>query len=54
MATLIAWADSGAGRMPSVRANWTPASKLARWWTAHGLDEALLLEQADTSGDMPW
>ena len=34
IATRIAWFDSGAGRMPSVRANWTPAAKLAFWWTA--------------------
>ena len=31
---LMAWSGSGAGRMPSARANWTPASKVATWWTA--------------------
>ena len=34
MATLMAWVGSGAGRMPSARANRTPASKVAVWWTA--------------------
>ena len=29
----MAWVGSGAGRMPSARANWTPASNVARWWT---------------------
>ena len=31
---LMAWVGSGAGRMPSARANVTPASKVRRWWTA--------------------
>ena len=28
-AARIAWFDSGAGRIPSVRANWTPAANVA-------------------------
>jgi hypothetical protein len=32
MAPLTAWLASGAGTMPSLRANITPASKQATWW----------------------
>ena len=53
MATRMAWVGSGAGRMPSARANCTPASKLARWWTLRASMKPCSLSRL-TSGDMPW
>ena len=50
---LMAWVGSGAGRMPSLRAKVTAASKAARCLTAVGLDQAVL-ERWLTSGAMPW
>ena len=54
MATLIAWVGSGAGRMPSARANVHAGLEAGALVDARRLDDALLLEQADTSGAMPW
>jgi len=52
-ATLIAWVLSGAGRMPSARANCTPTSNAAVWWTPRASISPSSYSW-DTSGAMPW
>ena len=53
MATRMAWVASGAGMMPSARANATPASKQAFCWTARASIRPSSLRWL-TSGAMPW
>jgi hypothetical protein len=49
----MAWLLSGAGRMPSVRANMTAASKQVFWCTATA-SIAFSFWSSDTSGESPW
>lgn len=41
MAAAMAWQDSGAGMMPSVRANWVPASKDSNWGDVYGFHQSI-------------
>ncbi len=53
IAARTAWLASGAGTMPSTRANCTPASKHLVWWYA--VDRIRPSScRCDTSGAMPW
>ncbi len=45
--TRMAWDGSGAGMIPSVRANWSAASKIGILGDRHRLDELLVVERAD-------
>ncbi len=53
MAAASAWVGSGAGMMPSVRANSTAAAKHSRCGlaTASNIPSSYM---CDSSGDMPW
>ena len=48
----MAWQDSGAGMMPSARANYTPASKVASCGTAAASIRPAC-SRCDTSGESP-